>query len=807
MANLKTFFSSLAFSKGSVTLEKVIQKLVYILVFLLPIWFLPITINSVEFNKQVLLVFLVVITFILWLIKILNQGELNWKSNILNIFLGIFLVVYILATIFSLRSYGSLVGWSNHLSSALVNILCFIALYILIVNNFRGLKDTFGLLFVFLISSAVTTVFALIQLLGGFIFSWDFTKAVSFNSVGTVTALGIFSATILTLVTALLFVIKRANIKIFLVLLGLLNLVILIIVNFWVLWLVLMVGIAIILIFGLMRIVKLEESIGWLAWPISILAIALIFMFFRPVLPFRPNLPVEVGLTHRGSLEVVQKVLKERPILGTGPESFVINYTQYKSQVINQTAFWNVRFTNPASEIYTVASDLGIIGLISFLLILLLFIFKAVKNLVRTVGEGDNILKQFLEIGLFGGWLGMAVGIFVYPQNITLMFVFWLLFSIYLAESSVFKEKIYNLRKSPGILLLASFSFVIVIVVMVGFIYIEGTRFVAEIIYKSGLNLVQVKGDLDNGISKMIKATVINPYEDRTYQALSQLFILKLRRDAQLTNLDQQQRLNLIQVDAINAINSAVRATTLSPKDVGNWLLRGQIYRQLIGFINGADDWAESSYEQAIKLEPLNPFAHTEWGRVLETRAIALVNQGKKDKATQQQINSYLESALAKFNQAIDVKPDYAPALFESARIYDAQGKLKEAIAKMEIERQLLPRDAGVAFELGVLYYKAQKYPQAKGEFIRAIVIDDNYSNARYFLGLLYDREGDKESAIDQFTRIAQLNPDNEQIKQILANLKAGLPALGSSELGPPKQPEQVPIEQKPTEQNQQTNP
>ena len=807
MANLKSFFSKLAFSKGDISLEKVIQKLIYVLVFLLPLWFLPITINTVEFNKQVLLVFLVVVTFILWLIKILNQGEATWKSNILNIFLGIFLVVYVLATIFSLRLYGSLVGWSTHLSGALVNILCFIALYILIVNNFKGLKDTFGLLFVFLVSSAVTTLLALIQLWGGFIFSWDFTRVVSFNTVGTVNALGIFSATVLTLVTALLFVIKRANIKIFLVLLGLLNLVILISLNFWVLWLVLMVGIAVILIFGLMRIVKLEESIGWLAWPIAILAIALIFMFFRPILPLRPNLPVEVGLTHKGSLEVVQKVLKEKPILGTGPESFVINYTKYKSPVINQTAFWNVRFANPAGEIYSVASDLGIVGLISFLLVLILFIFKAIKNLVKTVGEGNNILKQFLEIGLFAGWLGLAVGIFVYPLNISLMFVFWLLFSIYLAESSVFKEKIYNLRKSPGILLLASFSFVIIIVLMVGFIYIQGTRFVAEIVYKNGLNLIQVKGDLDNGINKIIRATVINPYEDRTYQALSQLFILKLNRDIQLTNLTQQQRLNLIQIDAINSINSAVRATTLSPKDVGNWLLRGQIYRQLIGFINGADDWAESSYGEAIKLEPLNPFIYTEWGRVLTTRATVLANQGKKDKATQEQINKYLEASLEKFNQAIDIKADYAPALFESARIYEAQGKLKEAIARMEINRQLLPRDTGIAFQLGVLYYKAEKYPQAKGEFIRAIVLDDNFSNARYFLGLLYDREGDKESALDQFERIAQLNPDNEHIKDVIENLKAGLPALGSPELGPPKQPEEIPIEEQPTEQNQSTGP
>lgn len=597
--------------------------------------------------------------------------------------------------------------------------------------------------------------------------------------------------------------IKKANIKIFLVILGLINLVILISLNFWVLWLVLIVGLAIILVFGLMRIVKLEENVSWLAWPIAILAIALIFMFFRPILPFRPNLPVEVGLTYRGGFDVIKNVIKERPILGTGPESFVIEYSKYKPQPINQTAFWNVRFSNPPGEIFSIVSDLGLVGLLSFLIILALFIFQVIRNLVKTVGEGDNILKQFLEIGLFAGWLGLTVGFFLYPQSLVSLFIFWLLFSIYLAESSVFKEKIFNLRKSPTILLITSFSFVVIIILMVGLIYIEGTRYVSEAAYKNGLDLVQVKGDLDNGINKIIKSTVINPYEDKNYQVLSQLFIFKLGRDSKLTNLNQQQRANLIQVDAINAINSAVRATTLSPKNVANWLSRGEVYRQVIGFINGADDWAESSFDEAIKLEPSNPYTYTEWGRVLIAKATLLASQGKKDKATQDAINSYLNQALAKYDQAIAVKADYAPAHFESARIFESQGKLKEATAKMEIEIQLVPKDPGVAFELGVLYYRAQKYAQAKGAFIRAIVLDDNYSNARYFLGLLYDREGDKESAIDQFDRILQLNPGNEQIKQILANLKAGLPALGSPELGPPKQPEQVPIEQQPTDQNQ----
>ena len=778
---LKPIISKLGFARDVSSLDRTIKTLIYVLVILIPLWFLPITVNAVDFNKQALMVLLVVVTLILWLIKIFSQGEIRWKSNFLNVFLGVFLVVSILATVFSLRTYGSLVGWSTHLSGSLINILSFLALYILIVNNFRGLKQTFSLLFAFLISSALVTIIGLLQIWGGFIFPWDFTKLISFNTIGTINTLGLFSVVILTLITTLLFVIKRNEIKIFLIVLGLLNLIILISLNFWVLWLVLAIAMAIILIFSLMRMVALEENISWIALPMVFLAIALIFMFFRPALPFGPTLPVEIGLSHKTGLEVTGKALQTRPILGTGPETFAFNYAKYKPETINQTVFWNIRFSNPPAEIYSVASDLGILGLISFLAILIVFIIQAVKNLIRTATEEHNILKQFLEIGLFAAWVSLAISWFLYPQNFALIFTFWLLFALYLAQSSVSKNKVYNLRKSPKILLLFSSCFVILMIVIIGFLYVQGTRFVAEAKYKKGLDIIQTEGRLDEGINKIIRSTIINPYEDRTYRMLAQLFILKMNQDAALTDLDEQERLNLIQVDAISAINSATQATQLSPKDVSNWLIRGQVYQQVMGFINGADEWAETSYQRAIELEPLNPFIFTQWG----TMYLA-----KND----------LEGALEKFNQAVDMKSNYAAAHFQLALVFEQQGKLNEAITKMEINRQLLPQDTGTAFQLAVLYYKAERYEQAKAEFIRALALDPNFSNARYFLGLLYDREGDKEAALDQFERITKLNPDNEEIKLIIANLKAGLPALGSLELGPPEQPGEIPIEKEPKE-------
>jgi len=790
---IKSFFSGLNILKSDGNLDvidNVIKKIIYILVVLIPLWFLPITINVVDFNKQALMVLLTFVAVMLWSVKTLNKGEIRLRSNFLNIVLAIFVVVYILSTVFSIRPYGSLIGWTDHLSGSLINVLCFVALVFLIVNSFKGLKETFGLFVSFMVSSTLVTVFGLLQIFGRFIFPWDFAKVISFNTVGSINMLGIFSATVLILTTAILFVVKRMDIKLFFVFLGLLNLLILIIINFWVLWIVLAVGMIIILLFGLMQIVQLGKGISWVALPIALLAVALIFMFFKIDVPFKSNLPIEVGLNYKSGLSIVAKTLGERPILGSGPETFVYNYLKHKPQDINQTAFWNVRFSNAPAEIYSLASDLGILGLLAFLAVIGIFGYKAVSSLIKQREDSDT-LKGFLNIGFFAGWAGLAVAWFIYPQNFVLMFVFWLLFGFYLVEGSSQKERIFSLRKSPTILLTTSFCFIVVIVLIIGLLYIESTRFVAEANYKRGVNLIQGEEDIDKGINIIVKSAVINPYDDNAYKILAQLYLLKLERDVEA----DQQDLNVIQTDTANAINSVVQATRLSPRDSFNWLLRGQVYRRLISIVEGAAGGAENSYNEALKFEPFNPFIYLELGRLYLDGANLISEKAKTDQEAKKKWNDYNEVALQNFNKAISLKPNYAPAHFYSAVVYNSQGKVNEAIAKMEINRQLLPSDIGTAFQLGVLYYRTEQYNKAKSEFIRAITLDDNFSNARYFLGLIYDREGNKEDAIDQFERIAQLNPDNEQVKQIIENLKSGKPALGSTALGPPKQPENIPIE------------
>ena len=122
------------------------------------------------------------------------------------------------------------------------------------------------------------------------------------------------------------------------------------------------------------------------------------------------------------------------------------------------------------------------------------------------------------------------------------------------------------------------------------------------------------------------------------------------------------------------------------------------------------------------------------------------------------------------------------------------RGDINSAIASTEQAKLAAPLDIGIAFQLGLLYYQTNNFSRAEAELLRAISLNENYSNARYFLGLIYDRGGQRSRALEQFERIKLLNPGNSEVDIIVKNLKAGKRALQDITLPSPEDRREPPL-------------
>lgn len=99
---------------------------------------------------------------------------------------------------------------------------------------------------------------------------------------------------------------------------------------------------------------------------------------------------------------------------------------------------------------------------------------------------------------------------------------------------------------------------------------------------------------------------------------------------------------------------------------------------------------------------------------------------------------------------------------------------MDNAIAVYAPVVNLIQNESEMLFNLGRLFFNRRaKDDNARAEQVwqRAVQLAPNYSNALYSLGLLYERVGQRDRAIEYFTKVKELNPNNQDLLKKLRSL------------------------------------
>ncbi len=133
---------------------------------------------------------------------------------------------------------------------------------------------------------------------------------------------------------------------------------------------------------------------------------------------------------------------------------------------------------------------------------------------------------------------------------------------------------------------------------------------------------------------------------------------------ANKTDLSEEEQTNMAQLIQ-QSIREGQVATQLQPADADNWKALGQIYNNLTGAITGADQWAVSSYTQAVQAAPHDPDLRVALGSIFYG-----VGQ--------------FEQAEELFTQAIQLESNHANAHYNLANALVKQGRLESAVVAYE---------------------------------------------------------------------------------------------------------------------------
>lgn len=116
--------------------------------------------------------------------------------------------------------------------------------------------------------------------------------------------------------------------------------------------------------------------------------------------------------------------------------------------------------------------------------------------------------------------------------------------------------------------------------------------------------------------------------------------------------------------------------------------------------------------------------------------------------------------AEKRFQEALRVKPNLAPALRFYAELLSALGRHEEAVAKIKTARAQDPLSLVMNARVGTILYYARLYDQAVEELMRALGTDPLNSGAYYYLGMVLIQTAQYEQAVQSFRRAAELGGD-----------------------------------------------
>ncbi|TSC79068.1 MAG: Tfp pilus assembly protein PilF [Parcubacteria group bacterium Gr01-1014_29] len=751
------------FENGQSVWEVVAKWSVYLIALLMPVWFLPFTINPVDTNKMFFVSLLAIVGFVAWLGTAIYKGVIRIPRAAPLYALGLWLVVYFLAALFSVSPEVSFWGSTP---GSFFNILSGILIAFLAAVTLRDASNTKRAYTYILIAAAVVGLFMLVQTIFSIdIFQWEFAKLRTFHPIGQWNAIGIFFGFILVSLIPFLAE-ESSNGRVFRsgsIALAVLSLLGAAVVNFRMVWIGTAIIAVIYLAYHYSRPGDRGERMRYIVWPLLLLLLSILLYLSQNIvgaLTFSINPPLDVTPSISSSLQIAAEVMQEKPMFGVGPNSFGYAWDRFKSPDVNTTVFWRLRFGTGSSFVTTLLTTTGILGAFAFLV----FIGSVLWTGVSTLGklQWDNVDHRFCAATFFG-LLYLLYSWFVYPLTGTISVLTFLMIGLLVAQiraAGFLSETTGSIRADSAKGFISALVMIFLMVFGVVGLYITSQKYVAAIIYGRGVALFNETGAVNGAERFFQRAVEFDTSHDLYYQAITQTSALKLRRSLENTTGDRPEDVrSAFQAALSSAISSAKAATEVHPGNAANWRLLGQIYEAVIPFVGGSADAAVAAYALAVDQSPFDPVLHEDIARVY----ISLGDHVKAREA---------------LKEAIRLKPDYAAAHFRLAQIAALKGNIVEAITSTEQAAVSEPNDIGVLFQLGLLYYQQDRSRDAELVLERAVRINPNYSNARYFLGLAYAQRGERESAVEQFKHIQSLNPDNIEMRAILANLEAGKDVL-----------------------------
>lgn len=731
--------------KTAKVLGTVIDVCLHATIFLVPLFFTSFTLDVLELSKQTLLVILASVAFVSWLGIALAEKRFSLSRNWVHLVVVLFGLGYLVVALMSGDKYLSLAGALGQMPWAFATIATLVMFYLVIVHRVRSTTEVYNLIFTFLLSSLLVGLFGVLQMFGIYLIPAVIAQNNTFTSIGSVFAFSVFMVVPLVMCAALAFHGCRNNVC----LLGAKGPV-----GMWsriMLW-----------VTGAVALLSLIMVDFWVAWVALLFGTALTvgLGFWRTKKLGKPtDFVVPAILVISAFVLLFFRTPVQLQIPAEVAPSALASWNIAKQALQDHPLFGS----GPGTWLYDYAQyRVQLVNLSPFWTTRFDRAFSAILTMLATTGivgvglwfmlvisaivkAAAHLMKEKSD-DVWYAYLIVFVGwltmtFVAFFYNYNMVHQFLFWFLLALLGSMVAKNSL-TWNAAKSVMVYGMISTLFVVTTIGG----------VSVAWLAGQRFVAevefssaVALFRGNGPMDQVIASITSA---RSLNPFSDLYVRNLsqahliKAAGMMQGGGAKEQAGEIQNEIKQAVDIGIEATSMNPVNVDNWTNLALVYQNIASFTRGADEFAIKNFLEAHKLEPQNPVFLNEVGKLYLLRADAYRTQlGSSDAAANQEAQKNVDENL---NMAIQY--------------------LMQSIAS---KPDYLPS----RYYLGLVYERQGKVSESITELENVLRVNNQDVGVGFELSIMYYRNGQKDQALNLLEQIVGIDPNNSNARWYLSSL------------------------------------
>ena len=615
------------------TLDSILVFVWGITILLFPFIISSINTEAFVLPKEIFISAVVLISLLLFGAKVVVTKRVVFRRTPLDVPIALFAFALILSSVLAVNRFDSLI--------ATTPVFLMILGYFLLVNVLRKQNTTVFAFSAFVISGVGVSVIAIFSFLKVYPIPLTFTHVSSFTTMGSLLEQIVFLAAVLAVAIQLGLPLIKGNTE--------------------------------------------SKTVAFAAAALFIgagilVTIAQLLTSQKPLLlPFDTGFQTAFAAISQDTGRILQGFL-----FGSGYGNYTTVFDRFRQSTFNSSPYWYIEFNQSSSFILELLATTGIVGILSFFLILFRALVKPSKK---------KINPAFFALVILG------IATFVLPfsfEGVAVLFLTLALFSS--AEAIKHPSQFFDIEPrlvalKKGLIALEQttmttneryeYSNIIpftlggIILVFVAFVgWYAGHYVVSDVWFQDSI----VAANTNNGsmtYKDQVNALNTFPYQSSYNRIFAQTNIAlanSIANSQQKSSSPSAQVQSTVYALIQQGITSAKSATSLAPLTVANWQNLSSVYRALIGIGQGADGFAIQAAQQATILDPSNPQEYISLGGIYY------------------QLGQY-DNAIRVFQQAVTLKQDYANAYYNLGHAHLQKNDTTNGLAALQLAKQLVAND------------------------------------------------------------------------------------------------------------------